>query len=347
MKVIKIMKVMKIISQYIAPWALSREDIPIHLMWDPSFSYDNIIVNIPADMVLKEFLNVNSYSRQGTLYIINELKTRNFFGLTVASSNVIKEQHMTRKINIAFVLHDEEVYSHDFIAHLYRPQVSLIECPESITITGETRPEKLLNITLKLSGFGKIQIRNEISTGGNFVERAEPLYRGIIRRMISTFRLDDVKVEDKGIKISPIYLQKKTKEYIEKIEKGVFPLDIEEEVLEEFRNWVMNESNRQKVMELISKHAESLLIDSLLFYFERYPAENVQMPQGKPVMYIERATRKVALRFRYRDAMLNEYNPINTVVNIDDKRKDRTRSMEIPINIIWVFEIVNPLEECK
>jgi hypothetical protein len=190
-----------------------------------------------------------------------------------------------------------------------------------------------------------IQLRNEVSVGGEFVERAEPLYHEIIRRMISTFRSNEVKVEEKGIKISPTYIQNKAKEYIEKIEKGIFPLEIEKEDLEELRKWIMDEKNRTKLMELISKQIEALLVDSLLFYFEQYPADNVRMPQGKPMIFIESATQKVSIRFRYRDSMLNEYEPIEITIDIDDKREPPRKSLELPINIQWKIEPINPLEE--
>lgn len=288
-----------------------------------------------------------SYTQEGPEYIINKLKTPNFFGLVVASKDVIEEPHASRKIGVVFILDDEEVYSEDFTANIYRPYVSFVKSPKSVIITDKTKHKQPLEIALKLHGFGRIEIRNEISTGGEFVERSEPLYRAIVRRMISTFKLDDVKADRKGITISPVYLQRKAKEYIEKIEKGVFPLDIEKEYLEDFRNWVTEENNRTKVTELISRHMENLLVDSLLFYFEQYPADNVLMPQGVPVMFIERATRRVRIRFRYKDAMLNEYKPIEIAVNIDDRREDRTRPMGLPINIKWILETINPLQECE
>ena len=107
----------------------------------------------------------------------------------------------------------------------------------------------------------------------------------------------------------------------------------------------MDEKNRENVMELISRHIETLLVDSLLFYFEQYPADSVEMPQGQPVMFIESATRRVKVRFRYRDAMLNEYEPIEISMDIDDKRKPPRKSLELPLNIKWIIEVINPLEE--
>lgn len=339
-------KSMSLISQYIAPWALPRENIPLHLTWDPSVSYDNIRIDIPPDIALNEFFNVDSYTQKNNQYLITKLKTRNFFGFVVASKDITKEPHIRRKISITFILDDTEIFSHDFIANIYRPFVSFVDSPKTVIITEESKEPP--RISLKVSGFGRIEIRNEVSTGGEFIARAEPLYRAIIRRMISTFRLDEeTEKREKGITINPIFLQNTAKEYIERIRKRDFPLKIETEVLEDFQEWVGNEENRAKVMELISRNIESHLVDSLLFYFEKYPEYNVQMPQGNPVMLIEHATRQIRLRFRYRDAMMNEYEPIEVQIGVDDKRRDRKQPLELPLDIKWILETIDPSVECE
>ena len=336
---------MNLISQYIAPWALPKEDIPLHLIWEPAFPCDRIIINIPYDIIVKEFFNVDSVTHENNQFIIEKLKTPNFFGLTVASKEIIKEQHISRKIDIQFLKDEKTIYSQNFIANIYRPYLTIVKNPTSVTITEKTNLRDLVKIILKLSGFGYIQIRNEISTGGEFIERAEPLYREFVRRIISTFKLEELQLNNKGIRINPLYLQRKTKVYLDRIEKGIFPLDFKQEDLQDFREWVVKENNKDKIMELISRNIENLIVDSLLFYFEKYPENNIQMPQGKPVMLIKSATQKVRIRFRYTDSMLNEYKSIEIPIEINDNRENKTQPIELPINIKWLIEVVNPLEE--
>lgn len=336
---------MKLLSEYVAPWALPKEEIPIHLFWEEPFSYDRIEIEIPPDFTIKEFFNVNEFIQEGFKYVIKKLRTSNFFGFIVASKGIISEKYISRKVRIAFFSDTDEVFSKSFSVNVYRPYLSVSKNPEPIVLT--EKQEKPIEIILKLSGFGHIQIRTEISTGGKFFERAEPLYREIVRRMISTFRFQETEAVEKRIKIDPLYLERKTKEYIKRIENGVLPLEIEHEDLEDFRQWVLDNDNREKIMSIMSRHIERLLVDSLFFYFEKYPANNIRMPQGRPVMLVEKATREVRIRFRYSDDLLNAYTPINLTIPVDDKRQNKSVSLKIPINIKWIFEILNPPLECK
>jgi hypothetical protein len=337
---------MKIISEYVAPWALPKEDVPLHLMWEPTVSYDLVRIKLSPDLALKEFFNVANYTQENSMYLINQLKTSNFFGLTVASKRDFEAQHIKEIINIALIKDGKEIFSKDYTVNVFRPNLSLVESPTVITLTDDVQKKEPFWVTLKLSGFGNVQIRTEISSGGEFIERAEPLYREIVRKVVSSFRLGETEKKCKGIEIDPLFLQRKVKEYIKRIERNDFPLDVDKEDLEALQSWVKEASNRDKIMELISRHLETLLVDSLLYYFDRYPTDSIQMPQGKPVMFIEKATQKIRIRFRYRDAMLNEYNPIEIAMDVNDQRKDKTIKQEIPINIKWIIEKINPLGAC-
>lgn len=340
------MEPVKIIAEYIAPWALPNEEIPIHLVWDPSCQCDAIEVDLPSGVVLKDLFNVESYRQQNSSIRIERLKTPNFFGLVVASEELQEEQRTMKQIVVRFLSGGKQVFSRTFTANIYRPRLSIVETPESVAIAEEGGFQHLVNISLKISGFGQIEIKTEVSTGGEFTERAEPLYRELVRRMVSVFRSGGAP-EPQGIKIDPLYLQKRAEEYIARMEKGFFPLDVDERDLDDFRRWVADKENRVKVMDLLSKQVENLLVDSLLFYFDRYPTDSVQLTRGKPAMLIESATQKVRIRFGYRDVALNEYEPVEVAIQIDDKRIDKREPVELPINIKWIEEVVSPIEEAR
>lgn len=341
---------MKLISEYVAPWALPKEEIPMHLLWEKEFAYDVIRVTVPSDLQVKQFFNVEKFTeetnQQNSTYLISQLKTLNFFGLTVASKDKIQEHHIKRTITIVFVKNSVEVELKNYEVNIFRPYVEIIESPSSIVITKDEAPKEPFIVAMKLSGFGTIQIRNEISTGGQFFERAEPLYNELIRKVVASFREGKSGEKRKGINIDPVYLQRKVKEFIVRIERNEFPLDVDAKDIEALKKWASEVENRQKIIELMSKHLETLIVDSLLFYFDRYPTDNIQMPQGKPIMFVEKATQEIRVRFRYKDAMLNEYEPIELKINVDDRRANKSVRVDIPININWKIEEINPLGAC-
>jgi len=336
---------MKFLSKYIAPWALPNEEIPAHLFWVPDFQYDAIIVKFPPDIILKDLFNVESFEQKDSIITVNKLKTGNFFGFVVALEKLFEEQHKKEQILIDFFSKGKKVYSHVFEVNIFRPKLSLKEAPSRMVLTDDTDVSNLLNIALEVSGFGQIEVRLEISTGGEFRERAEPLYREIVRRMIAAFRTgEEPETKEKSIKINPLYLQKKAQEYIEKIEKGVRPsFGIEKEDFVDFYNWIIDKANRGKIVELLSRHLENLLIESLIFYFEKHPADNVALMQGKPATLIESATQGLSIRFHYRDALMNEYEPVEVVIAIEDKRTQKAKPFELPINLKWIQRTISPI----
>ena len=337
---------MKIISEYIAPWALSKEEIPIHLVWDPSFEYESIRIEVPSGLTIKDLFNVQSFEKGVSSVAINALKTSNYFGFLVMSQELPKEPHIKKEIKVEFISSNNVKYSHSFVANIYRPILSLIEPPKTVTFSDESDFKNLINIPLKLYGFGRIRVRFEISTGGEFRTHAQPLYRELLRRMISTFELTDTSLEKKGdITINALYLQKTSEAFIEKMKKGELPLDIRKEDLDDFQKWVSDETNRAQLTDLVSRHLENLLIDSLLFYFEKHPMDYVELTQGNPITVIERATQELRIRVRYWDSLENEYEPVEISIPIEDVRKDKTREIELPINIHWEQELINPLAE--
>lgn len=338
---------MKILSEYIAPWALPNEGIPVHLFWQPDFQYDTIIIKLPKDVILKDVFNVKSFEQKKSVITINELKTPNFFGFVISSKKLPEKQHKKEQIYIEFLSEGKTLYSHIFNINIFRPKLSLVEAPSKIVFTDDADVKNLLNITLEVSGFGQIQIRIEVSTGGEFTERAEPLYEEIVRRMITVFRTgEELKTEEEPIKINPLYLQKKAQEYVEKIERGILPsFEISKEDLMNFRNWIVDKENRRKIMELLSRHLENLLIESLIFYFDKHPADNVTLAQGRPATFIESATRQLRIRFRYRDALMNEYEPVEVSIPVEDKRRETQTSFELPINLKWIQKTISPIKE--
>lgn len=342
-----IMESINFISQYIAPWALSKEEVPLHLMWGPSCEYDLIRIEIPSDTHIKEFFNVEECVNKDSHYIIEKLKSPNYFGFTIATINIINNQHEVKKILIDFLKDGEMIYQKSFNANIYRPYLQIEDVSNSVVITDETYLDSVLNMKLKLTGFGQIIIRNETSSGGKFIERAEPLYRELFRKMITTFESEEVEFDAREIKINPLYLQNKTKEFIENIEKGIIPFDIEREELDEFTKWTLDESNKDKIEELVSKHMEDLIIDSILYYFEKNPEDNIQIPQGEPTIVIEKAIKEVRIKLIYSDSLKNEYEPVETTISIEDKRINSTPMLELPINLDFIIEVINPLEVCE
>lgn len=339
------MVTLKAKSEYIAPWALPKENVPVHIVWASETIFDFITVEVPPEIEFQDFYNVDSFQiKKNTLYI-NKLKTNNYFGFVVSSKNIINNKHEHYPIDIKVYNLNEVIYKKIFIINLYRPFLNIVGKSNSITLVDDMK-NMFIEIELELSGFGHIQILTDIEIGGKFFERSDTIYREIIRRVITQFPNEFTDKSKKKILISPIYLERKTKEIIDNIYKRNIPLDVDEKTISDFYNWLENDINKSKISEIITRHIENLLIDSILFYLDKNPVVDVQMPQGIPSLYIEKATEEVRIRFRYKDSLMNEYDPILLTINVKDNRQDKKQPIEIPFKLKWNFKKINP-NECE
>jgi hypothetical protein len=334
------------VSYYIAPWALPREEVPIHLVWEKQIDFDFIRIDLPAGIQVKEFYNVHIFKDHDNSVIIKKLKTSGFFGFVIALEELFDSLHLAKDITLAFVKSDRNLYSKTLRANFYRPKLELIDSPKSITLIDNADLKQILKMTLKLVGFGRINITTDINIGGGFHTRGEALYRELVGRLLSAFKnLEFDDTEERGISIDPNWLEKEAKKYVRKLKHGEVPDEFSEHDLEEFREWINNPENSEAVLEALSRQMENILIDSLLFYFDRFPTDGVEFRQGTPAMCIESATENVQIRFRYSDSLQNEYEPIQMAVRIFDQRTSNRDETEIPINIRWIKETMRPIKE--
>jgi hypothetical protein len=339
------MDITPFLSKYIAPWALSKESIPIHFHWDEAWKVDEINITLPDSIMCSEFFNVDEYIIDNHHISIKKLKTSNYFGIMIRSTKIIDETHVTEQVVFDFVEAGRVKHKEILKANIFRPVLKAVNVPEIFVITDKTEnPE--INILLQLSGFGKINIKSKISSGGRFKEKAEPLYEEFVRRMISIFRTDN-ELKENRMSIDPLYLQTKANEYIAHIENGKYPIDIDRDDINEFKKWMSIEENKDKIMDLMTRQIENILLDSLVSYFDRNPADEVRLPQGKPEILIENVTKEVRLILSYSDSILNEYEALEFKVDIEDQREDRKNKLSLSVNLKFEYDIINPMDWCK
>ena len=337
-------------SEYIAPWALPKEEIPVHLMWNPTLHFDHIQILLPPDMTIKEFYNVESFEKLNSEIKVRKLYTPNFFGFVVATNEQTKQSHEQKEIAINFLADSKIQQSRVLVANIYRPKLSVIEQPETVVLKDDSKLNELVTISLGLLGFGRMEIIEEVEIGGKFQPNVEPLFQEMTRRLTSTFRSEISSLEKrKKIKINPEFVKQTTQAFIESIRSGAVPLKMNNADIEDLKKWMQDDSNYDKIVKVVSENLENILIDSLLYYFNRYPTEGVAISGGSLSVIIQSADENLKLRFKYKDSLHNEYEPVLVEIAVKDSRtKNRDKELKIPINIKWVHQQINPtLQEGK
>jgi hypothetical protein len=175
---------LKVISEFVAPWALPNEKIPIHLIWESEFSYDIIRVRLPKEFKVHEFLNVEDYLIEGSTILIKKLMTPNYFGLVLYSTEIYKEILTRKEILVEFLFQGQVKYKHTFTARIIRPKLQIIEAPKIIVVKEGIDPRKLINFSVKYSGLGRARIRIEATHLGEIISHTESLYYQILKRIV-------------------------------------------------------------------------------------------------------------------------------------------------------------------
>ena len=120
---------------------------------------------------------------------------------------------------------------------------------------------------------------------------------------------------------------------------------LNEEDIEDFRKWMENDDSKENLQKIMAEHLENIIIESILYYFNKYPTENVALYGGNPSVIIKDAVQQLVIRFKYRDSLLNEYRPMIIEIPITDLRENKSKELKIPINMKWVHEQINPLND--
>jgi hypothetical protein len=341
----------RFLSEYIAPWALSKEEIPVHLVWASDTVFDSIQVLLPPETSLKQLYNVKSFSRSKSEITIQKLHSSNFFGFTLTSKKLIKNLYEKKDIYVNFHKDGKIIKSKHFEANVYRPQLSLAEKPQKIVLTDQSKIGELINLALRISGFGSIEVQTEVSLGGEFQSLIEPKYQEMARRYAAIFRREDFsdvkqpsdklksKLRSKMLSDS-VKISKLIRTMVDEIKKGNFAFFPKEDI-ESFKNWAKKRNNAKKISQFLSENIESLILESLLYYFNKYPTEGVALSGGNPSVTVKNAVNNLMIRFRYKDSMLTEYKPVSTQIEIEDLRTNKENELKIPINIKWIHDETN------
>jgi hypothetical protein len=221
----------------------------------------------------------------------------------------------------------------------YRPHIISDSIQNNLVITDGCDLSSLLNLKIRVFGFGKIKMIVEVNTEEDTKVVMESYFKNLIQQAVATYSTDEeVAPEDERYSDTERILKAADAGY----KSAGISDDIREKNLRDFREFLTNTKNSAKIIEEISKALENIFLEMLLFQFEKYPVDGVELSYGSPTLFASKFGDTMTIRFRYWDSMNNEYSPLDVVFNIDDQRTDK-KPAEIPINIEWIrdpFEIL-------
>ncbi|GEM_PF-5724571 len=329
---------MKFESAYIAQWALANEEIPAHLIWDKDEEFDKIFIELPKELKFWQPLGVRKFEYSGSNIIIkrSDLISPNYFGFIVKSTGIFKDVLAVNRIRVTFLLNHDLVGERVLDAKIVRPLIKISDAPAKVVISDNSDFRKLFNIIISHAGLGTAVMEIDMITEGDVISVSNSLYFEIITDIVTDLRQRDTSkkvAELKEFQIEQRFLENMTYQVLKKLDKGEFPTQLADEALSDIKELMKDEIGRERMSRLIYARIRRLLLAVLLYYFERRPNEDIEIPAGKIKALLRPQIRNVSLIIKYKDSIGNEYEPVQHVVEIEDIRTKKIEMFEAPLNI--------------
>jgi len=142
----------RIVSKFIARWALPNEGIPVFLIWEGKLNFDSIDIEMPESFIIRDYYNVDKKQPNPRRILLEELKKEGYTGF-VLTSPLVEPISETVKIALKFLRNEKVVHEEEFETRIVRPKIEL-QVPNRIEILPDEQMKA--EIKLRYTGYGNI-----------------------------------------------------------------------------------------------------------------------------------------------------------------------------------------------
>ena len=326
-------------EQFIAPWVLPNEEIPMHIKWNQDFEFEFIEIEYPKDVEFTEVINVNSFKeekskiiiqKEDIRYIIYNYSFLSYFGIIFLYKDInFKELKLFKDIIVSFKKNDNIIKQFNMTAKIFRPMLINISNLNPITIN-DNNINHSVHLSLESKGFGYVSTyievkinRLKISFNESILERIEKKLKKKFGKILKEFNEEEFKDKlklnkdsiENFMKVLENYVAKK-EEFGEKITDYFSEENIELSLIFDFLIELVKEVKIQNKYENLLLKSPSLEL----------PKESFNELINQIIIYVN-----------YKDLQKNEYPPVEIpldIIDMRDKPQNTVINFQIKINNI-------------
>ena len=294
-------------------------------------------------------INVTSHKKENNKIIIDGVgKARkssfDYFVIVIATKDLISELKKEIPINVEFEYYDGKKVQVIQNARIFRPRLDLTSIPNVIVLSDSDNTSPRIPISLKFAGFGEINIRIECNIEGKIVSVGTSMLDEIFHLILNNGLNSSSNDNRANITVDPNYVENIIKQLKEKLktdtelQRMIKEQQIDEETIKYLYD--LSREEKEKFMGILFKTVEGYVTKIILDILGRQLGNNLQIDsQTKIYTQIKLPTTDVAIKLFYNDLLNNEYEPIEKVIQINDKRKNPAGfNVEIPLEISSIDE---------
>lgn len=346
---------------FLAPWGLSKEELPMHILW--SGPTQEISITLPPELELVECYNIEKQSEDE---LINEntisfseadLITSGYLGLVLVDKNQYSDAVVEQNIKVTLSNEEGEQTTLEKSTHIIRPEIRVQNAPDEIRLTDQNIPDSI-EIDMEYIGFGMAQVAVEAQAEGEFISEGESLRHDLLEAILET----EIHKQDVDA-MGPIPEEWKgqsgpevPQEEMEDLVKDMSRLARSEELTEEYdpqelmevaealeEAETMSEADSD-IAAVIYRFIETALLSSILNVVDRHPTENVSLDNPTTKIRTKARTTVLEIKIRLRDSLENEYEPETVLIDVHDEREREAGVFETEITTNWENYQVDPDE---
>jgi hypothetical protein len=348
-------------DSFLAPWGLSSEELPMHVLW--SGDVDRIKMEFPSELDIVEVYNYSSKDRRDPVedrkIVLSDedLITSGYLGVVLKDGSKYSEPVKKHEISVSFSNQGEQLAHLKKTSRIIRPEIRVRDAPEEIHLSDGNVPDTI-EIEMEYVGFGMAQVAVEAEAEGEFVSEGDSLLHDLLEALLETEvhkqdvdGMEEIPEEwenDSEIEVPQEEIEgivgdmsnlAKSDEVMEKHD----PQELMElaEALEEAEK--MSESDSD-VAAVIYRFIETALLSSILNVVDRHPTENVSLENPTTKIRTKARATELEVRIRLRDSLENEYDPETVIIDIIDERDSESGVLETEIETNWENYQVDPNE---
>jgi hypothetical protein len=153
----------RVVSRFIARWALPNEGIPLFLLWEGKLDFDAIEIEKPESFIIRDYYNVAKVQPDRKRVRVDELRKEGYVGF-VFTSPLFEPTSQEVEIVLNFLRKEKVVHREEFKTRIIRPKIEL-QVPDKVEVgpNGQIRADVKLKYTGYGNIYGKIIASNDIN----------------------------------------------------------------------------------------------------------------------------------------------------------------------------------------
>lgn len=345
---------------FLAPWGLSSEELPMHVLWSGDFG--KVEIDIPNELTLSEIHNCElGDDRKGNEEPItignDELITDGYFGMILTDENKYDDPVKKHTIEICFYSDNDEQTTIEKVTRIIRPEIRVQDAPDKIHLSDQNIPDTI-EIDMEYVGWGMAQVAVEAEAEGELISEGDSLQHDLLEALLETeFHKQDLDgvgdIPDEWKNESDVEVPQ---EEIEDIVQDMSELARSDELSGEYESQELMEmadileeahessESASDISAVIYRFIETALLSSILDVVDRHPTENVSLDNPTTKIRTKARATELEVVIRLRDSLENEYEPESIDIEIVDERDSEAGVFESEIITNWDNYQVDPDE---